>query len=120
MMISEVVIKDSASAVADRVTAAFGRMADAEGRANDNAVKSSRSLETAARNFENLSRAVNPVLDAQTRFADIQLKVQRAVDLGVASQSEAVAVIAKHKTALDDIIAKTTGSTNAFRLNAQG
>jgi hypothetical protein len=95
-LISEVIVRDSASAVLDRVSAAMDRAADAEGRVQGGAdavttkiTGSTRALETAARQFENLKRAADPVYDRMTQLANQQLQLQRAVSLGTATQSEA-------------------------------
>lgn len=111
-LVSEVIVKDSASAVVDRVTAALDRMANAEVGVQDGLAKSSNSLRQAASGFERLRAAADPVYASQQRLANVQAQLNRAVQLGVASQSEANAVF--QKTAAQ--IGTTEGATS--RLSA--
>jgi hypothetical protein len=108
-LVAKVEIVDSASAVAARVTSAMNDMAAAEAKVGDatdtvntKISGSTRSLQTAASQFENLKRSVDPVYDSMTRLANQQLTLQKAVDLGVATQTEANAVYATLKTRAEE------------------
>jgi beta-phosphoglucomutase-like phosphatase (HAD superfamily) len=122
-LISEVIVRDSASAVLDRVSAAMDRAADAEGRVQGGAdavttkiTGSTRALETAARQFENLKRAADPVYDRMTQLANQQVQLQRAVSLGVASQSEAAAVYRQLAERANDLSRAHVGLASATKL----
>jgi len=101
-LISEVTIRDQASAAADRISSAMKRMADAEGAAGEVTARTGRAIETAGRSFERLKAAVDPVYAANQRLAQTQLQLNRAVELGVASQAEATALMQRHIVAANN------------------
>ena len=101
-LVGEVRIEDRASANLDRVGAAADRAATSLhglGRAED-AIStktggSTRQIEASARSFESLKRAADPAYATLARLADQQVRLQRSVSLGTASQAEANAVYDK-------------------------
>lgn len=115
-LVSEVVVKDSASAVADRVTAAMERLKAAEGGVQERAVASTRSLENSARSFERLKASVDPVYAAQQRLANIQLQVNRAVELGTASQAEATRMMQQYRAQMSGATGGVSGFAGALGL----
>ena len=70
-LVAEVIIKDFASAVADRVAASATRMGDAVEGATEKRATSTRTLETQAKQFERLKASIDPVYAAQQRLAEI-------------------------------------------------
>lgn len=110
MVVSEVLVKDSASAVLDRVNAAMQRVAASEASMQEGAdvvdkkvASSTRQLEGYARGFENLRRSVDPVYDSQTRVANTALKLQQYVAAGVATEAEAGSVLQAFRAGLEDV-----------------
>ncbi len=112
-LISEVVVKDSASAVLDRVDAALTRVAASEEKLQGRAAGSTRALEREARSFESLKAAADPAYAAMQRLADQQLKLQRATQLGIASQEESIAVFNRLKAQTDATVARMNSNTGA-------
>lgn len=109
-LIAEVIIKDFASAVADRVAASTTRMGQAVDGATDKVATSTRVLETQAKQFERLKAAVDPVYSSQQRLAEINLQLNRSVQLGVASQAEASAVSAAWAQRLNSQVIPATAN----------
>lgn len=120
---AEVTVTDRATAVLDRVTGAMDRAAAAEGRLQDGVEKtdqkfqgSTRSLESSARGFERLKAASDSVYAKQQQLADAQTKLNRAVELGVASAVEAAEVYTRMERQINGVAAAEA----AFRRDLEG
>jgi hypothetical protein len=139
--ISSIVVNDNASATLqkigdalDKVTAAEARVATGTAAVTDQIVKSGRAADTAARQFESVARAADPVYAVQQKLTVQTTQLQRAVDLGVRSDAEALAVREKLAAQAQQTIQRLTGLTaahadvtgasakltGAFALNRQG
>ncbi len=112
--ISEVIVKDQASAVADRVTGALDRLKKTEEQLQETTARSTRTLESSARQFERLKASVDPVYQAQQRLAEIQNQLNRSVQLGVATQKEANDVYNRYVANQNTATAATSGFGTAL------
>src|SRR5579872_2442783 len=92
-LVTEVVVKDSASAVADRISQSMDKMGNAVDQSNQKVAGSTRTLENYARGFERLKQASDPAYATATRLADAQAKLNTYVGAGVATSEEAASVM---------------------------
>ncbi|HVJ31667.1 MAG TPA: hypothetical protein VND94_01015 [Terriglobia bacterium] len=106
-VVSEVVVKDTASAVADRISAAMDKLANSEADVQDQAVKSTRSLEQAARTMERYRAASDPAYAASQRLANIEKELTRASEILGDKTGEAAAT-------MERLRAQANLSGNAF------
>lgn len=100
-LVSEVLVKDSASASYDRITASMDRTAAAESRVQAGAAgvetkmaSSSAAVDRAARAWGGLQSRVDQNFASHQKIAAAAAQAERAVALGVATQSRAAEVVA--------------------------